>query len=282
MVTLSKPDNPATSRQLYRLHELTGEDTREWELTMQEASERITALENQNKEIQTPVITTGTKPFSEAHVTLIEGDQGSGKSVTATGMVVDSYYKDCVRVFCKEKLNIDVEVKSYDRLNRVGKIFHQGKNKIVHIPEYYKLHSPMRIFANFHIYGIPYVFCPTFRHILQWLKQGLIVNGWLIMDEAYIGTNARDSMTAFGKEMEKQGFQMRKMQLEVVYISPLSGLLDKFTRLTPTKRILCSYNKQICEVTLEIRQKGVKGVKTVPYDASQYFVNYWTNERINK
>lgn len=277
-VTLKNPKAPATSRQLYKLHKLTGEDTSDWQLTMQEASDKIDEWEI--KHVSPPPITS-TQPFSEAHVTMIEADQGGGKSCTATGMVVDAYYRSCIKVYCKEN-HIDCTVKGYDHKNRVARIKVNGQLKLIRIPSNYKLHSPMRVFSNYHLYGIPYVYIPSFAHLLKWLKMGLIVDGWLLIDEYYVGGNARDSMTAFGKEMEKQSFQMRKMQLEVVIITPHARLIDKWTRLTPTKHIMCSYDKKRREITLTIKEKGQKGSRILPpFDATQYFPNYWTNERIN-
>jgi hypothetical protein len=112
--------------------------------------------------------------------------------------------------------------------------------------------------------------------------MGLLVDGWLLVDEYYVGGNARDSMTAFGKEMEKQSYQMRKMQLEVVIITPHAKLIDKWTRLTPTKHILCSCDAHKM-ITLTVRKKGEKNAKILPpFDAREYFPFYWTNERINK
>jgi len=226
--------------------------------------------------------TTGTEPFSEAHITLIEGDQGEGKSNTATGMIVDAHSRDCVRIFCRDKLNMECEVINYDRKNRIAKIRVDGDIKLIRIPSSYNLKSPMRIFTNFHLYGIPYVYCPSFAHILKWMMQDIIKDGWLLIDEYYIGGNARDCMTAFGKALEKQGFQYRKMQLEVIIITPMASTIDRYMRIIPTKRISCAYNKKTREITLEIREKGIHGKKTVTYDATQYWGNYWTNERITK
>lgn len=52
-IKLNKPNEPATRKQLYMLHILTGEDTRNWKLTKQEASNKISELKgNGNKELQ--------------------------------------------------------------------------------------------------------------------------------------------------------------------------------------------------------------------------------------
>ena len=278
-ILLKTPDAQATPKQLYKLHQLTGEDTSNSKLTMQQASDAIDKLTNG----QIPIVQDDAPlPFNEAKVTLIEGDQGSGKSVTAVGMVVDSWYRACIVNYLKES-GIEGICKGYDRIHRIARIKTKTGTKLIRIPQEYELHSSLRIFANFHLYGIPFVYIPSFGHLLQWLKAGLIVNAILLIDEYYIGGNARDCMSAFGKELEKQSFQMRKMQLEVSLITPIASLIDKYARLTPTKHILCSYDKKRYEVTLTVKEKGVRGSRVLPpFDARQYFPFYWTNERINR
>jgi len=277
---LKNPNAPATGKQLYALHKLTGQDTNGLNITMQQASDMIGEYEAKSSHLSTAH--NGASPFSEAHVTIVEGDQGSGKSNTAVGLVVDAYYIDCSRVYCESK-GISGVAKGFDRKNRIAKVKDGGNTKYIPIPESYKLYSPIRIFANFHLFGIPYVYIPTFGNLLKWLKTGLIADCWLLLDEYYVGGNARDSMTAFGKEMEKQSYQMRKLAAEVVIITPHARLIDKWTRLTPTKHIMCSFDKKRNEITLTVKEKGKRGSKTLPsYDATQYWGNYWTNERINQ
>jgi hypothetical protein len=203
-----------------------------------------------------------------------------GKSVSAVARIRDRYDNDCVRIFLRDVLKITCEVKSYDRRNRIAKIKYNGNRLLIRIPSDYKLHSPMHIFTNFHLFGIPYVFCQSFETILRWLKDGTISDGILAIDEAYLGINARECMSALGREMEKQSFQYRKMQLEVMIITPMARLIDWTARVIPTERILCSYNEKTREVTLTIKKKGVKGSREVTYDSTPYRANYWTNERI--
>lgn len=221
----------------------------------------------------------GVQPFTEAKVTILEGEQGSGKSITGVAKVVDAYYMDCVRVFC-EKYGIKCVVKAFDPRMRVAKVRHQGATKVFKIPEAYKLQSPMRIFCNFHLFGIPFVYCPSFQHILLWLKQDIIIDGWLLIDEYYIGGNARESMTALGRELEKQSFQYRKMQLQVVYMTPMARLIDWTARLIPTERISCTYDEKTGKVTLNVRKKGQRGSREITYDSKPYRKYYWTNERV--
>lgn len=222
-------------------------------------------------------------PFEEAHITMIEGDQGKGKSGTGTGLVVDAYDIDCVRVWQEETFGMSYEVKSFDRDTRIARIIKNGEIKHIRIPDSYKLWTPMKVFSNFHLWGIRYVYCPSFWHILDWLKKDIIVDGWLLLDEAYIGVSAHESMTKFGKEWRKSGFQYRKMRLEVVIITPVAKLIEKYLRLTPTRHILCKEaNQKTGLITIEITEKGVPGKKEITYDSRRYRRNYNTNERIKQ
>ena len=56
--TLSNPEAPATSKQLWLLHILTKQDTRIWRLTMQEASDKINELKGNGHKPDTKHSTT--------------------------------------------------------------------------------------------------------------------------------------------------------------------------------------------------------------------------------
>lgn len=219
-------------------------------------------------------------PFTETHVSLIEGDEGGGKTCTAVARVRDAYDKDCVRIYCENVLHIKCKVRSYSRRNRIAKIKYNGSLKILRIPQDYRLYSPMRIFCNFHLYGIPYFYIPSFNHILAWLKQNIIIDGWLVVDEAYVGMNARSCMTELGRKLAMQYRQFRKMQLDVIIITPIARQIDFLLRMVPTEHIHCTYNPKTRKITLAIRKKGIKGEQKVDYDATQYWPNFRTNERV--
>ena len=54
-MTISNPDAPATSKQLYYLHLLTKQDTRDWKLTMKEASDKISELKGNGNNKVSPI-----------------------------------------------------------------------------------------------------------------------------------------------------------------------------------------------------------------------------------
>lgn len=218
--------------------------------------------------------------YSKARMTFVEGEQGGGKTGFVTALVVDAYFMDSVRIFCRDILKKDVVVKSYNDDNRIAKVIIDGKELLIRIPHQYKLKSPMRIFCNYHLYGIPYVYCPSFGHILKWLKADIITDGWLIIDEAQVGAAARDSMTKLGKELNKQNFQMRKMGLDMVVISPLRNLVERFMRTIATRYIYCTHDDNTGLTTVDIRNKGDEGVTSYSFNSIQYRKFFWTRERI--
>jgi hypothetical protein len=219
-------------------------------------------------------------PFSESHVTIIEGDPRQGKTETGVARIRDSFDKDCVRIYCKNNFHIQCEVKSFNRHTRIARIKYNGVIKQFRIPSDYKMHSPMRIFSNTPFYGIPYTFVPSFNHLMLWLKAGVIVNGWLLVDEAQVGMNSRASMTELGRELAKLYHQFGKMQLDVIIVVPMARMVDYLLRTVPNEHIHCNYNESTKKITLSIRKKGVQGEKIVSYYAPEYWGNYDTGRRI--
>ncbi len=170
------------------------------------------------------------KPLSYAPITLIEGEQGNGKSNTAVARVVDAYKKD----------------------------------------------PTIRIFCNFNLYGIPYVHA-TLAQIIEWLDAGIIRDGFLLIDEHYIGGNARESMNAFGKVLAKFSMTIRKRHLHVILIYPHERMADWIYRWAVTERILCSYDERNHMITLIVKKRKSRP-KTIRYYAPQYWGYYDTDE----
>lgn len=277
---LRNPDAPASSRQIYKLNSLGVEF--EENITMQEASDLI---EDAELEALPDVIDTDVEydddPFTEAHVTMVNGDQRSGKTTYAVAIVRDAYDKDCVKIFFKKVMKKDVEVLSYDRRYRVAKIIDNGERKLVKIPKEYKMYSPMRIFSRIHLYGIPYVYVPSYRHMLKWLKRGFISNGWLIADEAHKGLSARAGMTREGRQWVGELFEFGKSKLDVMLITHMPRMIEWVARTVPTKRVSCTYNAKTKIITATIKRRGKTGTQDIEIFAPLYWGNYKTNEKVN-
>ncbi len=279
MVELKTPDAPATDKQLWKIHELTGEDTRSLKLTMKQASDTIELLSNEKYEMEKDSIVDDT-PFTETHCFIIEGDPRSGKTTYAVGKVRDAYGKSCAEIYCGEILKISCEVKAYYWNDRVVKIKHNGQIKLIQIPKSYHLHSPMRIFSNIHLFGIPYVYVPNFPTMLHWLEIEFIRDGYLIMDEAHIGISARSGMSSQGRGFVDQYFQFGKSKLDVFMITHMARLIDWTARTVPTTRVHTTYDPKTRRVHYTMKKKGEHGTKEYSFDATQYWQNYRTNEKV--
>ncbi len=222
-----------------------------------------------------------TTPFTRAKVTILTGEQGSGKSGTGTARVIDAYYKRAAELYVRDVLQKAWVVKAYNFITHVAKVKDEnGVVRRIAVPEEYEAKSDVRIFCNYHLYGIPYVYC-TIDQIIEWLDADIITEAWLLIDEYYIVGNARECMTALGKALEKYSFQFRKRRLNVIIMCPLEKMADWTMRLIVTERIECEYDEDTGKVTLTIKRKGVRGEpRKITYDSRPYRRFYNTDERV--
>lgn len=294
-MTIANPEALATPKQRGYLGDLLGVSPKELRINKQLASDLIETIELSKLEADDKsrnLQSNGKQPFTEAKTTLITGEQGSGKSVTAVARIIDAYDAKCVELWCEKYLKLKCKCKSYDRDTRIAKIISNGIKKTIRIPDKYDIQAPMRvekyedcplrIFSIIHLYGVVYKFVPSYRHLIAWLKRGIIKDCWMLMDEYQVGGNARESMTSLGRELTKQNQQFRKGQMNVIMITPMDRLASWDARLVAREKITAQgYDKKTGMVTLEIRKKGVPGAKTVRYNSKYYQRFYWTGERIN-
>lgn len=172
------------------------------------------------------------KASTRASVTLIEGQMGEGKTITATAIAVDA--------------------------SRVT----NGKTKI---------------FANYHLYGLKYIYCDVVL-MLRYLNSGLISNGIMIIDEAYIAGDARRGMNSLAVLFTQFGQQMRKRQIELYILVQHGRFIDWRFRYIMSRKILCKYNAKSRMVTLMIKDMRKNTERQVSYWAPQYFKYFDTNE----
>jgi len=172
------------------------------------------------------------KAMNRAEICLCEGEQGSGKTCTAVGKVVDAYHKD----------------------------------------------STTKIFANFHLYGIKYVYADL-GTIVEYLNSSLITEGYIVIDESYIGGDARRGMSLLTQVLTWFGSQIRKRGLHLILIAQHGRLIDYRFRLFMTEHILCSYNEKTHMITLDVVERGSRKKKReYSYYGPQYWKYYNTNE----
>lgn len=224
------------------------------------------------------------KPFSYAPITIVEGEQGSGKSNTAVSRAVDATFAEMTSV----KLANGTVVKAEPVLTEkgfpiigIGKLWiPNSKPRIMKIPPKSCVYSEnIRVFANFHLHGIRAVYLPL-PSIIEYLNSGLIKDAYLIIDEGYIGGNAREGMSNLTKVLIKLGMQIRKRHLHFIICTPNSRQLDWLFRDIETEHIVCDYDENTKNITLSIRnRKKYKQLRSVTYYAPQYWKYYDTDEQ---
>tara|TARA_Y100000310_G_scaffold164294_1_gene164122 strand:+ start:4836 stop:5411 length:576 start_codon:yes stop_codon:yes gene_type:complete len=135
----------------------------------------------------------------------------------------------------------------------------------------------IKIFTNFHLYGIKYVYADLAR-IVEYLNSKVITDGYIVIDESYIGGDARMGMTLMTKVLTWFGSQIRKRGLHLILIAQHSRMIDYRFRLFMTKHTICSYNEKTRMITLSVVERGKKKKRTFSYYAPQYWKYYDTNE----
>lgn len=139
-----------------------------------------------------------------------------------------------------------------------------------------------KVFANFHLFGIRYVFADV-AAIVEYLNTKLIsATGdeevFVVIDESYIGGDARMGMTLMTKVLTWFGSQVRKRRLHLILIAQHGRMIDWRFRFFMTEHIICSYNEKTNYITLNITRKGEKKKRTISYYEPQYRKYYDTNE----
>ena len=231
------------------------------------------------------------QPFSYAHVAMIVGDQGSGKSNTGTARIVEDALDNIVAV---KRLSDGAEFKAEsltkeERINLLEKGYKptfdtvklylpDGKIHIAPVPPNHVIIPSINIFTNFHLYGIRYTYCPTWATIIQWLEAGIICDGRLTIDEYHIGGNARDFMSSLGKALSKYSFTYRKRHLNVDILCVHKRLADWTMRLVVTENIMCSYDEKTRVITYTQKGRGQTKAQEHSYYAPYYWKNFKTDE----
>lgn len=157
----------------------------------------------------------------------------------------------------------------------------QGAGKtataVAKVVDAYHKDKGTKIFVNFHLYGIRYVYADL-ATIVEYLNSNLVTEGYVIIDESYIGGDARMGMTLMTKVLTWFGSQIRKRGLHLILIAQHGRMIDWRFRLFMTEHILCSYNEKTYMITLTIVERSKKRKRTYSYYEPQYRKYYDTDE----
>jgi len=221
------------------------------------------------------------KPLSYAKVTIIDGEQGSGKSMSAISVGIDATFEKMDSV----KLENGLIVKAQPVRNKQGyAIIGYGKlwipePRIMKIPPKSVVRAEgIRIIYNGHLWGIRYAHMDL-AEIISHLNDGSLRDCYLIIDEAYIGADKREGMSPLVRIMTKLSKQLRKRHIHLIMCTPDSSELDRRFQKIEVEHIVCSYDEDSQKVTKYIRNpKRYKRTREVTYDGRLYRKYYDTDE----
>ena len=230
------------------------------------------------------LVTKASTPLHYAPISLYEGDQGSGKSVTAVSEAVDAAFANVTSIKLAGgqvfKASPVLDEAGYPIIGKV-RVHLPNKNIIAKCPVgSCVIADDIRIYANFHFYGIRAIYL-TMAEILEHLNDSTIGFGYLYLDEHYMSGNAREALNPVVRAITKLSNQMRKKHIYLSYITPHARQLDWIERSAVRKHVFCqSFNPETNIVTYTVRETGVRGTRTKSYYAATYFPYYNTDEQI--
>lgn len=237
--------------------------------------------------------------IDKADIRILQGEQRSGKSTTATALVscdVFAMARGLITpngTFIKAKALVQDEV---DWLVKSGKgndediplrflrVFaSDGKtSKIIEKPRDWMVDSPVRVFANFHFFGFRFVLIDL-QFMIEHMNSMILYATnespvWVILDESFM-TEKRDTMTVVGKDMAQMGSQVGKSAAHMIIITQyLDMVQSRFVRFATTK-VLCSYNKNTKMVHIDVN-KTSDVMRSCDFDSTIYRRFYNHREKV--
>lgn len=231
------------------------------------------------------------EPASYADIKLITGEQGSGKSCTAVAYAIGDYYTqmtglvnangEFIKAKCidsKDKLLLKRAGLNPSKFQYVRVYSDNSKDtKLVKKPQGYMVVSEVRLFCNFHLYGVEFAYI-SLADIIQYVNTPLFNNSWILSDESVMN-DARNSMEAAGKLSAAFGATIRKRNAHYCISAQYTEMVERRYRLFHTTKILCDYDEHTKYVNLNVKTRGEPAYDT-DYWAPQYYPYFNTNERI--
>jgi hypothetical protein len=232
-----------------------------------------------------------SQPANYADVRIINGEQGSGKSTIGVGFAVGDYHAQMEGLMSPNGSTI--AAKSLTKADKVAliqervypspfkycRVFSEdaAHSKVIRIPSNYLVLSPVKIFANFTMYGVRYAPISLFD-LIQYMNTDLFNNSWILSDESVM-TDARNSMENAGKLSAGFGATIRKRNAHMCLMVQYTEQLERRYRLFHTMEVICSYDNARHRVNIDIKKRGEPSVST-DIDAKQYWPYFDTNELI--
>ena len=219
--------------------------------------------------------------MAKANVTIIEAPMGEGKTLTCTGILRDDYVAH-IHTLINPATGTQFPVQPVK--GEIVKIFPpigvKGEPRIIKIPDSWDSISDTKIFCNYKLFGMRYVFCDP-KVMLDYLNEGegqTMRHAKMVIDEAYIQGEARRGMNSLSLIYTWFAQQMRKRDIELFMIVQHGRFIDWRFRYIAKRKILCRYNEKTHMIRLLVQNLGKGTEKPFSFWAPQYWKYYDTNE----
>jgi len=217
--------------------------------------------------------------MAKANVTIIEAQMGEGKTLTATAIIIDEYFAHIYEIVSPRGTVFQVKPSCLEEVWLQPPPELQGKAEpfLITIPKGWKTHSTVKIFANYHLFGIEYIYADP-ALMLTYLNTELISDGILIIDESYIQGEARRGMNTLSLMYTWFAQQMRKRHIDLYLLVQHGRFIDWRFRYIAKRKILCRYNDETHKIKLLIQNLSKGTEKMLSYYGPTYWKYYDTNE----
>lgn len=202
-----------------------------------------------------------------------------GKTNTATAILIDEYFAHIRAIVSPEGHTFPVEPHKLDTVKLLplpGKANGQ-EPKLITIPKNYSTISDCKLFVNYHLFGVKYVYC-TPMMMLELLNTGVISSGKMVIDEAYISGEARRGMNTLSLLYTWFAQQMRKRDIELYLLVQHGRFIDWRFRYVAKQKILCRYNEKTYKIKLLVQNLSKGTEKIVSYYGPHYWKYFDTHE----
>jgi len=235
----------------------------------------------------------GIQTVAKADARLVTGDLRSGKTCFIVGSAKDDYYLNLNGLVVPNNSGQIIKAGAlkqddWDELKRKGIKFHPFKyvkvfsedmrqSKVIRIPKDYLVWSPVKIFSNFHLYGLRYALIGI-TQILEDINGNTIEDAWFLSDEA-AWLDKRQNMSMEGKTMGSEFISsIGKRRLHFLQTVPYQNFIEGRYIQIATIRVLCKYDPGTNIITADVKDGGNPS-QSVDIYAPYYWPNYNANER---
>jgi hypothetical protein len=193
-------------------------------------------------------------------------------------VLVDDYFDHIYAIRSPEGFVFPVDPYMRDIVKLLPLPGENGKESaLIQIPPDYIPLSTVKIFANYHLFGMEYMYASP-EVVLNLINTGIIAHGKWVIDESYLSGEARRGQNTLNLVYTWLAQQMRKRDIELYLLVQHGRFIDWRFRYLAKRKILCRYNDKTHMIRLLVQNLAKGTEKILHYYAPFYWKYFDTNE----